>query len=233
LFPGKLSYSTDSNKSRYTTRLTKAQKAILNEQLILNTSIQEVFTGLILGDANLRINGDQAHLQIMSNNHPLMLYYYELFKPLGIIGAEPKESSYLDKRTGQVYTSYYLATFTLEYFTNLFNLWYIKEGRKNKKIIISNIDELLTPIAIAHWIAGDGTYSTRNSQCTLCTDSFSYEEVYHLRAILQSKFDLISTQYPVKTDQYRILFNKKEIPKLQNLVKDHIPPMMAYRIGLK
>jgi hypothetical protein len=44
--------------------------------------------------------------------------------------------------------------------------------------------------------------------------------------------NLISTDSPVKTGLYRILLSRKESLKLQDLVKDHIPPMMAYRIGL-
>lgn len=229
------SHNQSSNSNdivRYTVRLTKAQKAILNEELMLNTNIQEVFTGLILGDSNLRMNGYQAHLQTSSNNYFLMLHLYELFNPLGIVGVKPKEYSYLDKRTDKIYTSYYLATYTLEFFTNLFNKWYIKKDGKNIKILIPNLDELLTPIALAYWIAGDGSYNIRTGQHTLCTDCFSYEEVLRLRTILYYKFNLISTDSPVKTGLYRILLSRKESLKLQDLVKDHIPPMMAYRIGL-
>jgi len=56
-----------------------------------------------------------------------------------------------------------------------------------KKKIPDNIYELFTPIALAHWIMGDG--AKLNKSIILCTNSFSLREVIILINVL--KLDLI------------------------------------------
>ena len=45
-----------------------------------------------------------------------------------------------------------------------------------------NIEELLTPVAIAHWIMGDGYYD--EGCLKICTDNFSRDEVLKLIEVL-------------------------------------------------
>lgn len=57
---------------------------------------------------------------------------YGLFQPLGIVGTGPKECSYFHKGTGKSYTAFYFLTFTLPFFTELFQVWYIHcDGKKS------------------------------------------------------------------------------------------------------
>ena len=62
----------------------------------------------------------------------------------------------------------------------LYHLFY-----KKIKIIPYNIYDLLTPIALAHWIMGDG--AKRNKGLVLCTDSFSISDVVKLSNVLRIK----------------------------------------------
>nr|YP_008082076.1 LAGLIDADG endonuclease family protein [Rhizoctonia solani]AGK45454.1 LAGLIDADG endonuclease family protein [Rhizoctonia solani] len=50
---------------------------------------------------------------------------------------------------------YHFKTFTMPYFTRLFNAWYTNIDGKCIKVIPSGIAKLLTPIALAHWIMRD------------------------------------------------------------------------------
>ena len=60
-----------------------------------------------------------------------------------------------------------------------------KEDGKNLKFVPLNIEELLTPLALVHWIMGDG-YSSDN--CTfICTDNFTKQDVERLTKILGNK----------------------------------------------
>jgi hypothetical protein len=70
----------------------------------------------------------------------------------------PPPASNHDKRTGKSYTSWRFATFALPYFSDLQSQWYHKVNKKNIKRIPDNIEELLTPVALAYWNAGDGHY---------------------------------------------------------------------------
>ena len=63
--------------------------------------------------------------------------------------------------------------------------------KKKIKIIPYNIYDLLIPIALAHWIMGDG--AKRNKGLVLCTDSFSISDVVRLSNVLRIKYGLNTT----------------------------------------
>ena len=100
------------------------------------------------------------------------------------------------------------------------------------KIIPANIAQLLTPIALAYWLSCDGSYGKRAGCIT--TNSFSPEEVDLLRSILLNHLNIESTRTVANKgkEQYKIRIPKREVGKLQQIVKPYIPPMMAYRVGL-
>jgi hypothetical protein len=93
---------------------------------------------------------------------------------------------------------------------------------------------LLTPIALAYWIAGDGSYDKVRKSVILCTDSFSVEEIELLREILFNKFELASSRVKSgsREEACRIRFYSSETLKLQKIVGEILPSMMKYRIGL-
>jgi hypothetical protein len=91
-----------------------------------------------------------------------MAAYGRLWPPMAAYAAYgrlwPPPASNHDKRTGKSYTSWRFATFALPYFSDLQSQWYHKVNKKNIKRIPDNIEELLTPVALAYWNAGDGHY---------------------------------------------------------------------------
>jgi hypothetical protein len=84
-------------------------------------------------------------------------------------------------------------------------------------------------------LAGDGHYNKAQGCIIICTDSFSVEQVDQLREILLTKYLIGSTRVlsgnPTK-NQYRIRIPKKEVGKVQDIVKNHIPSCMQSRVGL-
>ncbi|RUO95304.1 homing endonuclease, partial [Jimgerdemannia flammicorona] len=71
-----------------------------------------------------------------------------------------------------------LYTRSLACFTELFDLFYVI----GVKVVPEMIYDLLTPVALAHWIMCDG--SARPSGLVLCTDSFTIQEVVLLMNVL-------------------------------------------------
>ncbi len=55
-----------------------------------------------------------------------------------------------------------------------------------------------------------------------------------MRSILLTKFNIESARYNTGKgkEQYTIRIPKRDVPKLQELVKPYIPSSMAYRVGL-
>jgi hypothetical protein len=75
----------------YKFRLTNEQKLELSNQLRKNQDIQSVITGMLLSDACLSYSGKSkdTRLEIMQQDKDYVFHLYALFKPLGIVLAEP------------------------------------------------------------------------------------------------------------------------------------------------
>lgn len=108
----------------------------------------------------------------------------------------------------------------------LYGLFY----KNNLKVIPDNIYDLLTPLALAHWIMGDG--AKMNKSLILCTDSFTLQEVIKLMNVLIIKYDIKSTIHGIKNNRPRIYISHESMPKLITLVKPYLLPSMLYKIHL-
>jgi len=95
-----------------------------------------------------------------------------------------------------------------------------------------NIYFLLTPVALAFFVACDGSYDITNREIEHKFVYFSRSSTITVHFI--GKFGIESTTNVAnKTkDQYTIRIAKGSMPAFQTLVAPHIPPMMAYRAGL-
>lgn len=66
----------------------------------------------------------------------------------------------------------------------------------------------------------------------ICTNSCTKLEVEILSKALFNKFGLESRLEHVRNNQFNLVFKTSQVPKLQNIVKNHMHPSMLYRIGL-
>jgi len=71
--------------------------------------------------------------------------------------------------------------------------------------------DLSTPVALAHWICGDGTFS--HGGLLLCTDSFTIPECPRL------------IKYYSQND-------REILPLLRTIVLEHMDSKMLYKFGL-
>lgn len=116
-------------------------------------------------------------------------------------------------------------TRSLPCFLEIYNLFY-----PNKvKVIPQNIYVLLTPVALAHLIMGDGFASGKG--VSLSTDSFCLEDIVRLMNVLFIRYELKCTLHKVK-GCYRIYISRHSIDKLIKLVKPHLVPSMYYKLGI-
>jgi len=180
------------------------------------------------------MHGNNAQLQFKQKDKVYIDFVYNIFKPFGIVGAAPKEQRSIIKPSGNTRISYQFATFTLPFFTDLYNQWYVQRNGKNIKIVPNNIDELLTDLALAYWISGDGCYCKSQGCIKLATNSFLHSEVKLLQSALSKNFDINSTINIAnkEKEQYIIRIPKQEVIKVQALVQPFMPTSMLYRIGL-
>jgi hypothetical protein len=127
-------------------------------------------------------------------------------------------------RYGKIYYSLEFLTRSMPCLTELRSIFY-PDGIK---IIPHDIFNLLTPIALAHMIMGDGT--TEKAGIKICTDSYSIEDIVRLINVLIIKYQLECTVREHKKNQYRIYIKKKSMPLLREIVKPYFEPSMLYKI---
>jgi ubiquinol-cytochrome c reductase cytochrome b subunit len=87
--------------------------------------------------------------------------------------------------------------------------------------------DFLTPVALAHWIMGDGARS--GTGIVLCTDSFTKLEVDRLRLVLLNRYGIYASYHAASN---RIYINGCYMDHLRSLVSPHMLPIFYYRIGL-
>jgi hypothetical protein len=76
-----------------------------------------------------------------------------------------------DPRTGKIYKSMYIRTLKFPCLNKYHDLFY----KDKKKVVPSNIQDLLTPLGLAHLVMGDGFFHS-NGVVIISSESFSKEE---------------------------------------------------------
>lgn len=109
-------------------------------------------------------------------------------------------------------------------FTELHSLFYVNKV----KIIPDNIYDILTPVALAHVIQGDG-YRWRHG-LVLCTDSYPVSDIVRLMNVLIIKYRFECTLRYHTPTQPRIYIKECSMPILRNLVRPYMVKSMLYKI---
>ena len=139
----------------------------------------------------------------------------------------------LPKHKGKKVTQYHFRSRVHPLFTALHSLWYKWDSNKNKfiKIVPLNIEEYLTPLALAIWFMDDG--SKLEPGVRIATNNFTLNEVQFLCDILYKKYNLIATVHSGGKDKGFVLYiNKKSVPLFISLVKIYMHPSLYYKLGI-
>jgi hypothetical protein len=100
------------------------------------------------------------------------------------------------------------------------------------KIIPDNIYELLTPIALAHVIMGDG--NALSDGLTICTNSYTIQDVVRLMNVLIIRYKLeCILRYYKRSNQkieYMIYIRHSSMALLLTIVKSYMHPSMLYKL---
>jgi LAGLIDADG DNA endonuclease family len=98
-----------------------------------------------------------------------------------------------------------------------------------KKTIPENIFHLLNPIALQHWIMGDG--QRRDKGLVLCKDSYSILEVVRLVNVLIIRYNFVCTIRENSPGQFRIYISEKSMTSLRKIVLPYMDQSMLYKIN--
>lgn len=121
--------------------------------------------------------------------------------------------------------------FALEFSTRYLpclNELYLLFYKDKVKVIPNIIYDLLTPVALAHWIMGDGTKV--NKGLTLQTQSFSIQECVFIVSVLIYKFNLKCSIH-LQRNQPTIYISSKSMMKLKPLILPYMCSSMKYKLS--
>jgi len=217
-------------KTNVKKRLTKVERSKIN----IDSPLNEIFIGLLLGDGHLQCRHNNSrfiYAQSSLRKHHLNYFnhIFDLFKPFLSKDFKVKPKSFTDKKTNNIYSSVSFATLTLPCFKYYRNLFYNSQG---KKIIPSNISQLLTPRGLAYWIMDDG--SLQNKGLHLSTYCFTYDEVVLLINALENLFE-----QPIKCTihnhkkGYRIYIWGDSMNIVRDNISQYMHADMLYKINPK
>jgi len=208
---------------------------------VFPSRIWEIVTGELLGDGHLSYDPKKspqinARLEFTFSSKILHYVKYLKYNALAFICTESEATAWPNpKTTGKEATQYWFSTKRLASITQLYDTWYKEVDGKYIKILPLNIEELLTPLALAHWIMGDGYFA--DGSVKICTDNFTKEEVLILIRVLADKFGIKATINKRSNANgnvvWRISISRLSMDKLKILVGPYLIPEMIYKIGIK
>jgi hypothetical protein len=111
----------------------------------------------------------------------------------------------------------------LPFLTELHNLFYPNGIKSIPAGVI--MYHLVSPIALAHWLCGDGTW--HGCGVIICTDSFTVPEVVHLMNVLMVRYHLVCS-LRMHNGSPRIYIQAESMPLLRSIVVPYMPASMLY-----
>jgi hypothetical protein len=95
-----------------------------------------------------------------------------------------------------------------------------------------NIQDYLSPLALAIWIMDDGEFADPGIK--IATHSFSKKDVEKLIFVLKFKYDLNCTVQKISIkNKYNIYIKKDSMNILKNLILPHLHTSMYYKLGFE
>ena len=117
--------------------------------------------------------------------------------------------------------------------TELKILFYPKLSDKNK-VIPANIYNLLTPLALAHIVMGDGKAARHGM--VLCTNCFSVKDVVRLMNVLMIRYRLECTIHLKRRQnqkvEHLIYIREGSMPLLRSIVTPYLHSSMYYKLRI-
>lgn len=193
-----------------------------------NKNILSIIFGSLLGHGyvELRSKGTRICFYQEDSHLSYLLWLHKLIADLGYCNPNiPKINTRLGKK-GVVRKVIRFKTWTYSSFNWIHNIWYTN----NIKHVPLNINEYLTPLALAIWIMDDG--SKLGYGLKLCTNSFSYLDCILLVKTLYLKFNIkASIQSAEVNNQFIIYIWKESMPLLCEIVLPYVHSSMKYKLN--
>ncbi len=210
---------------RETKRITYSTEIrSLKKRLSLNTLQKEVLVGCLLGDAHLENNWSKTNYRLKISQSKQQEEYvkwkHQIFKDWVL--TEPK----LHVSTN----SMRFTTVSHSDISKFHNMFY--EGRK--KIVPKNIQQLLSPLALAVWFMDDGNAVRKKDGSVyaynLNTQSFNFQEHSVLIDVLKKNFG-VDSSINKNNGSLRLYIGVYARDNFVDAIIDFVIPSLRYKLG--
>lgn len=197
-----------------------------------------VIHGLMLGDGHIAINkniGDDTFKYTQTFGQfaePFANCVYDIFREYcsdkGLYTYKVQSG-----KDSPLYQRWIVRTKTHDVFDEFDTMYYIynKLG-KRIKIVPLNIEDYLTPVALAFLVMSDGSFHKQKHIVKIYTNSFTKAEVQLLSNAIFNNFGIQLSVTRATKEEYTLIVRKSILTKFQQIVKAYMIPSLLYRIGL-
>lgn len=199
-----------------------------------NIDIISMIIGSTLGDSHLekRKNGIGTRVIFEQSNRNVeyLMWFHAYFSSRGYCSSTKPKLKKRIKQEGKVYYQYRISSYTFSSFNWIHEMFYKLVDGKNIKFVPLNIEEYLTPLALAIWFMDDG--SSKGKGASIATNCFTLEEVNFLCKVLKSKYNIIAKSNKSGKDKGHIIYIHSNSMKLfTSIVKPYLLPSLYYKLG--
>jgi hypothetical protein len=187
-----------------------------------------VIIGLLLSDGWLIFGGARsknARLGFAQSEDNGKYFWFVFWCLSHYCSSNPKKRIRTKFGKETVTSGWEFFTRSMPCFTELHSLFYVNKV----KVIPDNIYDILTPVALAHLIMGDG--SAHENGLYICTDSYNVTDVVRLINVFIIKYRLECNLNWHRPTQPRIYIKSRSMNLLDSIVRPHFHSSMLYKLG--
>nr|YP_002274320.1 LAGLIDADG endonuclease [Blastocladiella emersonii]ABB78013.1 LAGLIDADG endonuclease [Blastocladiella emersonii] len=198
-----------------------------------DNDVTSVLVGGLLGDSHCELRHGNARFTFKQGaiHKSYLLWLHSFFSTRGLCSTViPDVTEEFNTKLNKLYYKIKFNTYTLKEFNWLHSMFYVNKI----KIVPHNIDEYLTPLAVAIWLMDDA-YKLNNG-LLFSTHGFTLEDVHILGKALVSLYGIDYTIHTrtLKSGRkaYGIYIPQAYMDNLRSIVLPHMHPSMLYKLGL-
>lgn len=211
-------------------------KKELRSKSKLSLYLNDVLIGLLLSDGYLERSSPTSNVRLTisfgAKHSAYLMYLFNLIEPY--TNTRPISISVYNKQTETNNEVWRFKTVSLPQLLYYYELLYKANSEgKIKKIIPLNIEELMSPVVLAHLIMGDGNLKQPDKIIRIYTNSFTQVEVNLLALAITRKLNILTKVVHDRNNQYMLTISKSQLPLVQQILKPHMHPSMYYKIDLE
>lgn len=161
-----------------------------------------------------------------------LLHLYNLFEPY--CDSLVRVVEVFNKKTKINHTQMAFKTVSLPLFLKYHKMFYIFDEtlKRYTKIVPYNIEDIMTPVVLAHLIMGDGNLKPKDKIIRIYTNSFSKKDVERLGIAITNRLGIVTNTTFDRNNQYMLIISRNQLEKVRSIVLPYMHISMLYKLDL-